>query len=34
MTIVLGGDFRQILHVVRKGTRQNIVDATINSSKI
>ncbi|KEH33248.1 PIF1-like helicase [Medicago truncatula] len=34
MTIVLGGDFRQILLVVRKGTRQDIVDASINSSKI
>ncbi|KEH28033.1 PIF1-like helicase [Medicago truncatula] len=34
MTIVLGGDIRQILHVVRKGTRQDIVDASINSSKI
>jgi ATP-dependent DNA helicase PIF1 len=34
MTVVLGGDFRQILSVVRKGTRQDIVDASINSSKI
>jgi len=34
MTVVLGGNFRQILHVVRKGTRQDIVDASINSSKI
>ena len=34
MTVVLGGDFRQILPVVRKGTRQDIVDASINSSKI
>jgi len=34
MTVVLGGDFRQILHVVRKGSRQDIVDASINSSKI
>ncbi|KEH28056.1 PIF1-like helicase [Medicago truncatula] len=34
MTVVLGGDFRQILSVVRKGTWQNIVDASINSSKI
>ncbi|KEH24133.1 PIF1-like helicase [Medicago truncatula] len=36
--IVLGqtwcGDIRQILPVVRKGTRQYIVDASINSSKI
>ncbi|KEH17416.1 PIF1-like helicase [Medicago truncatula] len=34
MTVVLGGDFKQILPVVRKGTRQDIVDAPINSSKI
>lgn len=34
MTIVLGGDIRQILHVVRKGTMQDIADASINSSKI
>ncbi|KEH44108.1 PIF1-like helicase [Medicago truncatula] len=34
MTVVLGGDFRQILYVVRKGTRQDIVDASINSSNI
>jgi len=34
MTIVLGGDFMQILHVVRKRSRQDIVDASINSSKI
>ena len=34
MTVVLGGDFRQILPVVRKETRQDIVDASINSSKI
>jgi ATP-dependent DNA helicase PIF1 len=31
-TIVLGGDFRQILPVVPKGTRADIVHATINSS--
>ncbi|XP_042005673.1 uncharacterized protein LOC121754362 [Salvia splendens] len=31
-TIVFGGDFRQILHVVPKGSRQNVVNATINSS--
>jgi len=34
MTAVVGGDFKQILHVVRKGSRQDIVDASINSSKI
>ncbi|XP_042051270.1 uncharacterized protein LOC121796497 [Salvia splendens] len=31
-TIVFGSDFRQILHVVPKGSRQNVVNATINSS--
>ncbi|CAN4126443.1 unnamed protein product [Withania somnifera] len=30
-TIVLGGDFRQIFHVVTKGNRQDIVNATLNS---
>jgi len=34
MTVALGGDFMQILPVVRKGSRQDIVDASINSSKI
>jgi len=34
MTVVLGGDFRQILYVVQKGTKQDIVDASVNSSKI
>jgi len=34
MTVVLGGDFRKILSIVRKGTRQDIVDASVNSSKI
>lgn len=33
-TIVLGGDFRQILPVIRKGSRQDIVGAAVNSSKI
>ncbi|KAL7111555.1 hypothetical protein ACP275_05G096100 [Erythranthe tilingii] len=32
--IVLGGDFRQILPVVLKTSRQNIVHATINSSSL
>ncbi|XP_019163618.1 PREDICTED: uncharacterized protein LOC109159959 [Ipomoea nil] len=31
-TVVLSGDFRQILPVVPKGTRQDIVAATINTS--
>ncbi|XP_019184634.1 PREDICTED: uncharacterized protein LOC109179586 [Ipomoea nil] len=31
-TVVLGGDFRQILPVIPKGTRQDIVLASINSS--
>jgi len=31
-TVVLGGDFRQILPVIPKGTRQDIVNATVNSS--
>ncbi|XP_057756264.1 uncharacterized protein LOC130975491 [Arachis stenosperma] len=33
-TIVFGGDFRQILPVIPKGSRQDIVYATINSSYI
>jgi ATP-dependent DNA helicase PIF1 len=33
-TIVLGGDFRQILHVVPRGGRADIVHATINSSPL
>ncbi|XP_024640519.1 ATP-dependent DNA helicase PIF1 [Medicago truncatula] len=32
--VVFGGDFRQILHVIPKGTRPEIVHATINSSKL
>ncbi|XP_019158196.1 PREDICTED: uncharacterized protein LOC109154911 [Ipomoea nil] len=31
-TVVLGGDFRQILPVIPKGTRQDIVSSAINSS--
>ncbi|KAG5583393.1 hypothetical protein H5410_054020 [Solanum commersonii] len=31
-TIVLGGDFRQILPVIPKGSRQDIVNVTLNSS--
>ncbi|MCH83341.1 ATP-dependent DNA helicase PIF1, partial [Trifolium medium] len=33
-TVVLGGDFRQILPVVRKGNRQDILSATVNSSNL
>ncbi|XP_057425596.1 uncharacterized protein LOC130718957 [Lotus japonicus] len=32
--VVLGGDFRQILPVIPKGSRQDIVKATINSSQL
>ncbi|XP_042041441.1 uncharacterized protein LOC121786909 [Salvia splendens] len=31
-TVVFGGDFRQILPVIPNGTRQDVVNATINSS--
>ncbi|KAM3361987.1 ATP-dependent DNA helicase pif1 isoform X1 [Capsicum galapagoense] len=31
-TVVFGGDFRKILPVIPKGTRQNIVNATLNCS--
>ncbi|XP_031099712.1 uncharacterized protein LOC116003911 [Ipomoea triloba] len=31
-TVVLGGDFRQILPVIPKGSRQDVVGASINSS--
>lgn len=31
-TIILSGDFRQILPVIRKGSRNEIVDAAINNS--
>jgi hypothetical protein len=31
-TIVFGGDFRQVLPVVRKGTRAEIIDAALRSS--
>ncbi|CAJ2637132.1 unnamed protein product [Trifolium pratense] len=34
MTVVLGGDFRQILPVVRKGNRQDIISSTVNSSDL
>ena len=32
MTIVLGGDFRQILPVIPTGTKEDIINATINNS--
>ena len=32
--VVLGGDFRQILPVVPQGTRQDIINASINSSHL
>ncbi|PON47878.1 DNA helicase Pif1-like, partial [Parasponia andersonii] len=32
LTVVLGGDFRQILPVIPKGRRADIVDASLNSS--
>jgi ATP-dependent DNA helicase PIF1 len=32
--VVLGGDFRQILPVIPKGTRQEVVNSTINSSHL
>ncbi|PNX72649.1 ATP-dependent DNA helicase PIF1, partial [Trifolium pratense] len=32
--VVLGGDFRQILPVIRKGSRGDVVKATISSSKL
>ncbi|XP_010239124.1 ATP-dependent DNA helicase PIF1-like [Brachypodium distachyon] len=31
-TVVFGGDFRQVLSVVRKGTRGQIIDASLRSS--
>ena len=30
--VVLDGDFKQILQVIPKGTRQDVVNASINSS--
>jgi ATP-dependent DNA helicase PIF1 len=32
--VVFGGDFRQILPVIPKGTRQQVVNGSINSSSI
>lgn len=32
--VVLGGDFRQILPVIPRATREDVVFATINSSKL
>ncbi|KAL6531976.1 hypothetical protein OROGR_013946 [Orobanche gracilis] len=34
LVVVLGGDFRQILPVVPKGTRHDIVHASISSSRL
>jgi ATP-dependent DNA helicase PIF1 len=34
ISIVLGNDFRQILSVIRKGCRQDIMAAAIDSSKL
>ncbi|KAL6494072.1 hypothetical protein OROGR_031981 [Orobanche gracilis] len=34
IVVVLGGDFRQILPVIRKGSRQDIISFAINSSDI
>ncbi|XP_071739969.1 uncharacterized protein [Rutidosis leptorrhynchoides] len=31
-TVVFGGDFRQILPVIQKGKREDVVDASLNSS--
>jgi ATP-dependent DNA helicase PIF1 len=31
-TVVFGGDFRQVLLVVRKGTRAQITNATLHKS--
>ena len=31
-TVVFGGDFRQVLPVVRKGSRAQIVDASLRRS--
>lgn len=33
-TVVFGGDFRQVLPVVRKGTRGQIIDASLRSSHL
>ena len=32
MTVILGGDFRQILPVITAGTKEHIIDATITNS--
>ncbi|KAL6492790.1 hypothetical protein OROGR_032549 [Orobanche gracilis] len=34
LVVVLGGGFRQILPVVPKGTRHDIVNASISSSRL
>ena len=34
LTVALGGDFRQILHVVKRGKREDIVAASLKISEI
>jgi ATP-dependent DNA helicase PIF1 len=34
LVVVFGGDFRQILHVVPRGTRGDVVTAALNHSSI
>jgi hypothetical protein len=34
VTVVLGGDFRQILPVIRRGNRDDILASSVNSSKL
>ena len=33
ITTVFGGDFRQVLHVVKRGNRSSIVNSTIKATK-
>ena len=32
MVVIFGGDFRQILPVIPNGTKENIINVTINNS--